>query len=416
IIAFLVWAPWLWALQSKGGYAAVAANHRGYIVGLADWLSSFNQQSAKLNLLDGWLSMHALLAAVLVSFIHLTLSTQRSTWNIVYENRALFLGLPIAMGLSLVVAPSAILGLLAALGVALLLLRRPAGMDSRETSPRRLLAGWLVAAWLVGLFLTTPLYVSYPRLMLPWLAACWLGAGLFLDVAVRSGEKRTKEAAGYEVAGSSESAFDSRFALTPALKQSTVVGIVVGALLITCVERYNGRISVPGWESRVSLSDAVSKLLMRRFNINSEVGRDVKRFETPDLNSFVIYTYAEPAAFFQLRLARVRWVRPVKDLHFASFPSPRSAIPRFLLLGERSIQAPGFAESLGALRLSKPSARHDASRVAPEFAEQVDAKSQRLVSVAQIAYPPDALLSLDESNFGDSSNERMLEFYYINDR
>src|SRR5579872_1871013 len=31
VIAFLIWLPWLVSLQEKGGYAAVAANHRGYL-------------------------------------------------------------------------------------------------------------------------------------------------------------------------------------------------------------------------------------------------------------------------------------------------------------------------------------------------------------------------------------------------
>ncbi|MFN0050802.1 MAG: ArnT family glycosyltransferase, partial [Planctomycetales bacterium] len=43
-VAFLIWLPWLWSLQSHGGYAAVASNHRGYVVGISGWWGSLETQ------------------------------------------------------------------------------------------------------------------------------------------------------------------------------------------------------------------------------------------------------------------------------------------------------------------------------------------------------------------------------------
>ena len=44
--AVLCWLPYLWSLQSiPGGYASIAANHAGYVVGIAGWSTSLARQS-----------------------------------------------------------------------------------------------------------------------------------------------------------------------------------------------------------------------------------------------------------------------------------------------------------------------------------------------------------------------------------
>ena len=50
-----------------------------------------------------------------------------------------------------------------------------------------------------------------------------------------------------------------------------------------------------------------------------------------DLESFAIYTYGDPACLFQLRLAGVRWVRPVQNLDFARLEAPPQRLPSFVL-------------------------------------------------------------------------------------
>ena len=62
--AAVVWSPFLWSLQAYGGYAPVQANHRGYVVGLTGWPTSFTNQLANLSHFDGWLSCLAPSAAL----------------------------------------------------------------------------------------------------------------------------------------------------------------------------------------------------------------------------------------------------------------------------------------------------------------------------------------------------------------
>jgi hypothetical protein len=53
---------------------------------------------------------------------------------------------------------------------------------SLPTTPVEWLAGWMLAAWFIGLSVTIPLYTSYPRLALPWHVATWLGAGVLVSL------------------------------------------------------------------------------------------------------------------------------------------------------------------------------------------------------------------------------------------
>jgi dolichyl-phosphate-mannose-protein mannosyltransferase len=57
ITAGLIWAPWIWSLQPRGGYAAVMANHRRYVVGLAGWGASLSRQLLQFNEVSGPLTM-----------------------------------------------------------------------------------------------------------------------------------------------------------------------------------------------------------------------------------------------------------------------------------------------------------------------------------------------------------------------
>src|SRR5262249_29433588 len=98
LIAFFVWAPWLWLLQAKGGYAAVRANHSGYYVtGFSGWYDSLVQQGLKLRELDGWPALHAPVFAVLACLVLICVQNRRSTWHVLFENRLLLLAMPIAL-------------------------------------------------------------------------------------------------------------------------------------------------------------------------------------------------------------------------------------------------------------------------------------------------------------------------------
>ena len=82
LLAFLSWFPWLWNLQSKGGYAAVKANHSGYVVGLSGWWHSLTMQALKLQRLDAWLSCSALIIVLVASLVFVSFSNRRSSRNV----------------------------------------------------------------------------------------------------------------------------------------------------------------------------------------------------------------------------------------------------------------------------------------------------------------------------------------------
>jgi 4-amino-4-deoxy-L-arabinose transferase-like glycosyltransferase len=379
-VALVVWSPFLWSLEARGGYAAVAANHRGYLVGLSGWWNSLTEQAGKLIELDGWLSFHAPLAAILVCLCFQRFSTRRSTWNRLSENRLALVALPVTIGLGMV-AGSHSVALVAAAGIIWLLALPIGTVDSMTSAEPVRLAGWLLAAWYVGLFLTTPLYTPYPRLTLPWLTACWLGAGVLIGLVVGGEENRTSvradapDSIGHRLASrGSVSALPTSQRMAVIMLLLAVVGASAG------LEWFVSHTGVPRWEPRNGLADAMPEVLRA---IQGSTGLTVRA----DPESFIIYTYGEPAALFQLRLAGVRWVRPIKDLGLANPAAPRLKLPTFVLFGRQARATPGFSEQLADRR-------------------------DRLHLVARIPYRQSRLVTLDESRTPDS-RESMLEVYEL---
>ncbi|MDG2390320.1 MAG: glycosyltransferase family 39 protein [Planctomycetaceae bacterium] len=127
ITAALVWLPAWIDLQDKGGYAAVAQNHAGYLEGWSFWLSNFRRQ-----------------------FEHLR------WWDL--------------LSVSVLCLALALFGL----GGRLLELIQSA--MKQETLTPEILSGWMALAWVSSLLLVTPLYHPYPRLALPLFLSLIVGA------------------------------------------------------------------------------------------------------------------------------------------------------------------------------------------------------------------------------------------------
>jgi hypothetical protein len=106
------------------------------------------------------------------------------------------------------------------------------------------------------------------------------------------------------------------------------------------------------------------------------------------LDDFVIYTYGEPAALFQLRLAGVRWVRAVKDLKFADPEAPPPRLTSFLVFGRRARLAPGFA------------------------AEVLDRKG-RLQLVRHFSHAQSELVTLDDSADFEMPRDELSELFEV---
>jgi hypothetical protein len=380
-LALLVWSPFLWSLEARGGYGAVVANHRGYLVGLSGWWNSLAEQAGKLGALDGWLSLHAPAAAIVICLYFQRLATRRSTWNLLNENRVVLVALSLTMGLNAVAGSNLIVGLGAAAGITWLLARAMRADESTTKAESVRLAVWLLAAWYVGLFLTTPLYTPYPRLTLPWLTASWLGGGVLIGMDV--GREDNTLCARIDASDSIGHRSASLGPVPPltATQRSAVVMLLL-AIVVVCtgLEWFVSRSGVPGWEPRNRLADATPGML-------KAIQTSAAREGPSDLDSFIIYTYGEPAALFQLRLAGVRWVRPVKDLGLASPGAPRQRFPTFVVFGQQARLTPGFSE---------------------QFADHKD----RLRFVARMLYRRSRLVTLDETRTPDS-RETVLEIYEV---
>ncbi len=379
-VAVAIWSPFLLSLEARGGYAAVAANHRGYLVGLSGWWDSLTQQAGKLAALDGWLSFCAPLAAILACLCFQRFSTGRSTWNLLGTNRLVLVGLPVALGLTTAAGSSLVAGLGAAAGIGWLIASRSRADEAKTNAEPIRLAGWLLAAWYVGLFLTTPLYTPYPRLALPWLTACWLGGGQLIGLVIGREDNSTYVRVAASDSTDHQLAAEGPVSGQPASRTSAVVVLLLATVVCAALECFLSPPGVPGWEPRNALADATPEVL-KVIQGNTGLARRA------DLESFIIYTYGEPAALFQLRLAGARWVRPIKDLGLAHPAAPRPKLPTFVLFGRQARATPGFSQQL------------------------VD-RRDRLHFIARVTYRQSRLVTLDESRAPDS-RAAVLEIYEL---
>lgn len=220
-VSVIVWLPWWWRLQDLGGYAAVAANHRGYLGTAATWSERLATQLTCQFLLDG------LCGAVSVGVGMLAASTYRWMQSRTRGPDPAVTGAPLVafppprLLARFVLAATALTIIASTIWTPLLLtclalaglsgmalwpilyrsfVRRQSG-DCSPTGPHSLPLGpgdlacaptidptlglCTVTAWLTGMLLTTPLYHPYPRLMLPLLTAIWIaasgGAGWWIE-------------------------------------------------------------------------------------------------------------------------------------------------------------------------------------------------------------------------------------------
>lgn len=333
LVAFLVWLPWLSALQPEGGYAAVAANHRGYIVGLSGWWNSFRAQASNLYMLDAAASWLSPFLALVVCVLYARLSKRRCTWNALLWNRLMVLGLPLFCLSGIALGVGGALTFVAVGGaVSLFAARKTPGIVASNSDPRWL-SFWMLAAWFAGLSVTIPLYAPYPRLMLPWLMVCWLGAGAalgaFVNEVVAISEDAPRNGNSWMAFRTFEIAGMPSKNLWP---EATVMAVVLGTF-IAAIAFVRG---MPGWEMRTSLADLAPVLIedvCRRAGVSAA-----------DDHQLAIYTYGEPALLFQLRRAGVRVVRPVQDLAGAAPDALAPKLPSFIVVGRQARQSPGFED------------------------------------------------------------------------
>lgn len=332
-IAFTVWAPWLWHLQSKGGYAAVAANHRGYLVGLTGWLSACQTQFGNLTLLEGTPGQHAPMAAFLVATIWAACGARRFTWNGLAGSFDSWLALALLAALSAVLSGWGMTACIGTIGLVTALVVVD-GIAQTAVWRRMRLAVWMLAAWFVGLSLTTPIYTPYPRLTLPLVMAGWLsgGLGIYLIISFLGQVAEDRQA-------SAIGSFDRvilRRSNNPLPRGVMLFGSLgLGVCGLFALEANFFRQGFPCWESRTTVKEEATKFLVA--------------CTRTDGDSALIYTFAEPALLFQLYLGGASDVYPIASLDFAHAASPTPDMKRFVVIGSQATRTRGYDAQFEAI-------------------------------------------------------------------
>jgi hypothetical protein len=337
IVALAVWGPFWWSLQAKGGYSAVAANHRGYLVGFSGWGASFAAQARKLSLLGGPLTGCSPLVAVVLSLWQLRAADSRFTWNALLRSDVTYVAVPVLALLCVIEGGAVILAFLGIVGTGVAVTRTVVSGGPEGASPDRGLAAWLLAVWLVGLLVSVPLYWPYPRLVLPLLMASWLGLGVLADAVIRAISTRETTADNLTKVPMLAHRRSGDHALSrrkPILLLALGIGIAVAV-----TQQPPWKNGLVGWQHRAGLANLVPE-------IRDDIVRNAGVEFPTGLDSFVIYTYGEPALFFQLRQSGCAFVKPVKDLTFA-YPDARTPpLPSYVAFGTQAGRTPGFGEQL----------------------------------------------------------------------
>jgi len=360
--AWVAWSPVLVGLQDHGGYAAVAANHQQYVVGLNGWWQSLAQQRSAHSFLSGWLTCGSILMAFCATHLMSAVS-HRFTWNIarrsigsscrseildtskVQTGRSSWLAVLVPVlvltAIACVIGFSSLLALLAVVAVVLDLwpLRWRANSFAAPTTNGRL-AVWLLAAWIAGLSVAIPFYQPYPRLTLPWLIAVWLGAGAALSrmgALCETVRLHCAVSAGRRRAG-----------------QAIAIGAAAISLTVVCWKApCLNRCGVPAWESRTCFERMAPQIIR---DARQDVSRPDAEHSAVGNVEFIFYVYAEPGLFYHLSAANVV-AQPVTDLNFVDSEAPPSPVPVFLLAGPHALRSTQFQQQLAThlrrLRLVK---------------------------------------------------------------
>jgi 4-amino-4-deoxy-L-arabinose transferase-like glycosyltransferase len=313
-LAFVFWCPYLWKLQPFGGYAAVAENHRQYVVGFGGWLSSLQQQYANLNHYDGWLSSAGIAVA---AFVLATSIGRAPAESLLRRQPAKCLALALGLAAAATWLGSAVVMFVLALlcvGVGLRQMRR----EETTEQPQSRFALYLSAAWIVGLFAATPLYHPYPRLTLPWVCGLWLVGAAGLNELLKSNYFQDPNA----------SPRGNRLA----------IGVIVAGLASVAIAVAAERFPVRplAWQSRAQW-ESISEQIV------SQVETRATRIRN-DPSQAIVFVYGEPALFFHLNAVGSQAFIPAGNLEFVETADP--SIPTFLVAGPHADRTPDFVEEV----------------------------------------------------------------------
>ncbi len=337
-IAAVLWSPVLMGLQSYGGYASVAANHRGYVVSISEWPATLARQVANYRWFDGWLSCAGLavaaLAVPIASRVGLSLASNPSRRIKVPSALIAAIGIGTLAGASAAILGSVVvLAITGAAGIGWGLATALRVDPGDETARARSLAVCLLAAWFCGLVVATPFYHPYPRLALPWLVASWLATGLLVERAGRWLDDRVGASTQARRRGdrSRRASPRCRIALGGACMAVALASVMAVGL---AGRRLNER-GVVGWQSRAGFESVAQRTAV-------DAGRVAVKEYRSGPGDVMVYVYGEPALFFHLRSRGISLTGPVQDLSFAESYTAEFPIPVFLAVGPRADDTAAF--------------------------------------------------------------------------
>ncbi|WP_197440926.1 glycosyltransferase family 39 protein [Thalassoglobus neptunius] len=174
--AFLLWSPYLNMLEKYGGYSAVAANHKGYLVGLSGWMESAFRQ----------IEIHSELSKMIISGIALgiviRLADSPDELRLSWLRAGIILGglgaaIFIDWGLAILIC-LAIFGLIS-------LRSEQHRRESQDREHPTILGWWMLLAWVIGMTVSIPFYQPYPRLMMPWHLAMIIACAIGIDQTLK---------------------------------------------------------------------------------------------------------------------------------------------------------------------------------------------------------------------------------------
>jgi len=428
-IATLLWTPYLAELQPRGGYAAVAANHKGYVVGFAGWGNSVLRHLEVDRYYSGWSSSLGVLIGGLLAGMAIRSSSnstsrhtndsfnpshsdQMETRKKGKEDRGkpqqqsapssqsfgsvtsiggnlpdsevlpvlkwgglIGLGLlPVLVGVAGLIIP---LCMMALLGVVLLKRRGWRQRLENAVSDQEVPFGlWILLAWIAGLTLVTPMYRPYPRLILPWMigmsSAAAMGVvlvfrelGLGSAPAIASGQRKRLRATS-KISPVKESSFPRTSSLQVL---SGVLKVEVGLAFTLPLVAAILCVSVAPLrfqEDRRGLERAAIQII-------PALSADLETHSRSQVDALdcVVYVLAEPGLYYHLA------AREDVDLQFITQP----------------------ASDLGMLTSGKIDARVPAYLVTGPHARKAEAelqsRHQSVREVGKFDYVPSSLVVLD---------------------
>eukprot|EP00456_Euglypha_rotunda_P036322 TRINITY_DN278_c0_g1_i2.p1 TRINITY_DN278_c0_g1~~TRINITY_DN278_c0_g1_i2.p1 ORF type:complete len:563 (+),score=72.97 TRINITY_DN278_c0_g1_i2:3632-5320(+) len=286
-LSFVLWSPVLIGLQKYGGYRAVAANHKQYVEGLAQWPTNAARQLENIAFYESPLQSFQPTSAIQLMSRQTGMLVPR--WVEWIPTLLIFLGT-----------------------VACCLLRLPAcRADGRNA------CNWLLLAWICGMTVATPAYYPYPRLAMPWLTAAWLGVGLIVEFLIRS---------------------DLIFGLQPTSakfrwKPQWLEAALAVWLIVSIVSKWQVG-GTRAWEDRSGLARAVASLIPDIRERTSSLGFPA--------DESIVYVMGMPAAIFQLKEGGLPLVAPVPNLQFLEGMHPR---PTYFLFRSAAMRQIDFIKA-----------------------------------------------------------------------